>query len=295
MANKRQRKKAEKNRQIQRIRQSGVKKKKLTQKEIKHYSDIIAQQEKKEKAKKDRLELQTRKIKELVKHNKGLDISTIKTSVLKYIKLTDIQQGKVTKESHPDLFKDLTLDRKQTTFNFNKKYKMPNGQALYFAFWDYSGENDFEVLLSHYQRKNSKTLLKLLKHLVNKPETYSKDLKRKSKGKEGNSSGKAGDVQFTYGSKEVIRRFDRTVTNEDFEWVFAPKRRQHATGNNLGWQKLANQYGDIYIEEFSAHNILAVITCIMDNITEDRRNPFYTQVYESLKVFPDLISILPTP
>ena len=302
MANKRQKKKIAKQQQEKYIQSRGYSTKKLTYKQInEQYKNIVAQEEKKEKSKKKyqkALDLQTKKFNMLVE--KGFDPFHLKTSVLRHIKLKDIEENNLGMEKYPELYPELDITTRQARFDYNKPYTLKNGKAFYFAYMDYTGENDFDDLIKYYDSLSNKELLRIIKRLLHTPPSYQKS-KRGKKGTAGTSSGKAGTYKLVCDTPSTIQMFNRDNKREntklkkrEYRRVFDGKRT-HTKGNNVGYQVLSNgRY--ISHKKVTGHTILSVTACIMENVTEWERFTFYKNMYIYCeKYLPEIFTILPYP
>lgn len=274
----------------------------LSNKEIKDISLTIVteQKEKEKKRQKNKQKYQRQlqdtgwKFQELVA--KGFDTSVLTTTNLRKVKKKDIKEGKINKKNYPFLYPELKVTRDKLKADFNKVYTFPDGYGLYIAYKDFTGENDFEEMLARYNRYSNKDLLLRLNGLIHQPETFNKKLHRKTKGKQGGSSGTAGDYQMLIGRESTIKQFDNTVMAEEYESIFFPQRRRQHTGTNAKWQKLSNSDGSVCIRSFTLHKLLALTVCVMDNITEDVRSSFYRRMYsDTTYYFPELADVLPRP
>lgn len=307
MASKRQRKKIAKKRQQAYLKSQGYSTKNLTYNEInKQYKDIVTQQQKKEKAKKKyqkALDLQTKKFNMLVE--KGFDPFHLKTSVLRHIKLKDIEQNNLGMEKYPELYPELDITTRQARFNYNKPYTLKNGKAFYFAYMDYTGENDFNDLIRYYDSLSNKELLRIIKRLLHTPPSYQKSKRKKGKkgkrGTAGTSSGRAGTYKLVCADPSTIQMFNRDNKREntnlkkrEYSRVFDGKRT-HTKGNNVGYQVLSNgRY--ISHKKVTGHTILSITACIMENVTEWERFTFYKNMYIYCERYlPEIFTILPYP
>ena len=275
---------------------------KLSNKELKDISgNIITEQQAKEKKRqKHKAQYQKQlkdtgwKFQELVA--KGFSPDVLTTTNLRKVKKKDIKEGNINKKNYPFLYPELKVTKQQLQFDFNKKFKFPEGKGMYIAYCDFTGEKNFGALLNSYNRKSNKELLLKLNGLIQQPETYNKNLHRKTKGKEGGSSGYAGDYQMLIGDISKIKRFDDKVMGDEYASIFFPQRKRQHTGQYNKWQKLIDKDGNIYISEFTTHKILALTVAIMDNITEDLRGPFYKRMYSDITYyFPELKEVFPNP
>ena len=240
----------------------------------------------------------------------GIDPKFLTTQNLRKVKVKDFpkgdvnkkgtKQGNINKITYPFLFEENKVTRevkKKVRTIGQKVYKLPEGKGLYFAYMDISGEQDFEELLARYNRKSTNELIEKIKGLLNTLPQFDKELYKKSKGQEGNSSGKCGVANFHLTDIDIIEMID-TYDNkkENLRMKNAPKRKRVHTGHNRYWQTLTDDNGNIYFTEFTLHKLLVVITAIMDNIFEVDRFDFYDDVYTQVtSYFEELADVLPSP
>ena len=232
------------------------------------------------------------------------------TQNLRKVKVKDFPHGEVNKKgtkkgninkiTYPFLFEEnkVTKTVKKKVKNIGEKvYKLPEGIGLYFAYMDISGEQDFEELLARYNRKSTNELIEKVKGLINTLPQFDKELYKKSKGTEGNSSGKCGVANFHLTDIETIKMIDDYDNKkENLRMRNAPERKRVHSGNNRYWQTLTDDKGNIYFTEFTLHKLLVVITAIMDNIFEVDRFDFYDDVYTQVtSYFEELSEVLPSP
>ena len=240
----------------------------------------------------------------------GIEPKFLTTQNLRKVKVKDFpkgelnkkgtRQGNINKITYPFLFEENKVTKtvkKKVRYIGEKVYKLPQGKGLYFAYMDISGEQDFEQLLARYNRKSTNELLEKIKGLLNTLPQFDKELYKKSKGSEGNSSGKCGVANFHLTDIDTIKMID-TYDNkkENLRMKNAPKRKRVHSGDNRYWQTLTDKDGNIYFTEFTLHKLLVVITAIMDNIFEVDRFDFYDDVYTQVTTyFEELADVLPSP
>ena len=239
----------------------------------------------------------------------GIDPKFLTTQNLRKVKVKDFPKGEVNKKgtkqgninkiTYPFLFEENKVSKtvKKKVKNIGEKvYKLPEGIGLYFAYMDISGEQDFEQLLARYNRKSTNDLIEKIKGLLNTLPQFDKDLYKKSKGSEGNSSGKCGVANFHLTDIDTIKRLDDYDKRESSRMRNAPQRKRVHSGDNRYWQTLTDDNGNIYFREFTLHKLLVVITAIMDNIFEVDRFDFYDDVYTQVtSYFEELADVLPSP
>ena len=239
----------------------------------------------------------------------GIEPQFLTTQNLRKVKVKDFpkgelnkkgtKQGNINKITYPFLFEENKVSKrvKKKVKNIGEKvYKLPEGIGLYFAYMDISGEQDFEQLLARYNRKSTNELLEKIKGLLNTLPQFDKELYKKSKGSEGNSSGKCGVANFHLAPIDTIKSIDAYDKRESSRMKNAPQRKRVHSGDNRYWQTLTDDNGNIYFTEFTLHKLLVVITAIMDNIFEVDRFDFYDDVYTQVtSYFEELADVLPSP
>ena len=301
MANKRQKKK-----NLKKLQQQQQKK----VKSIKNVSRETSKYNSKSKSSKyqDQLKLTSKKYFALLEL--GIDPKFLITQNLRKVKVKDFpkgdlnkkgtKQGNINKITYPFLFEENKVSKtvKKKVKNIGEKvYKLPEGIGLYFAYMDISGEQDFEQLLTRYNRKSTNDLIEKIKGLLNTLPQFDKELYKKSKGSEGTSSGKCGVANFHLTDINTIKMIDKYDNKqENLRMRNAPKRKRVHSGDNRYWQTLTDDNGKIYFTEFTLHKLLVVITAIMDNIFEVDRFDFYDDVYTQVtSYFEELADVLPSP
>ena len=300
MANKRQKKK-----NLKKLQQQQQKK----VKSIKNASRETSKFKSKSKSSKyqDQLKLTSKKYFALLEL--GIEPKFLTTQNLRKVKVKDFpkgelnkkgtKQGNINKITYPFLFEENKVSKtvKKKVKNIGEKvYKLPEGIGLYFAYMDISGEQDFEQLLARYNRKSTNELIEKIKGLLNTLPQFDKELYKKSKGTEGNSSGKCGVANFHLTDIETIKSIDNYDKRESSRMRNAPQRKRVHSGDNRFWQTLTDDNGNIYFTEFTLHKLLVVITAIMDNIFEVDRFDFYDDVYTQVtSYFEELADVLPSP
>ena len=307
MANKRQKKKT-----LTKLQQNSKNLKKVSHK--KKLKNNVSRQTSKYKSKskstkyQQQVQLTTRKYFALLEL--GIDPKFLTTQNLRKVKVKDFpkgelnkkgtKQGNINKITYPFLFEENKVSKtvKKKVKNIGQKvYKLPEGIGLYFAYMDISGEQDFEQLLARYNRKSINELIEKIKGLLNTLPQFDKELYKKSKGTEGNSSGKCGVANFHLTDIDTIKIIDSYDNKkENLRMKNTPKRKRVHSGDNRYWQTLTDKDGNIYFTEFTLHKLLVVITAIMDNIFEVDRFDFYDDVYTQVtSYFDDLADVLPSP
>ena len=304
MANKRQKKKNAK-----KLQQQGTLKRKKNLKKVssKTYKNVSPKTSSKSKKYQDQVKLTTKKYFALLEL--GIDPKFLTTQNLRKVKVKDFpkgelnkkgtKQGNINKITYPFLFEENKVSKtvKKKVKNIGEKvYKLPEGEGLYFAYMDISGEQDFEELLQRYNRKTTNELIEKIKGLLNTLPQFDKELYKKSKGQEGTSSGKCGVANFHLAPIDKIKSIDAYDKRESSRMRNTPQRKRVHTGQNRFWQTLTDDNGNIYFTEFTLHKLLVVITAIMDNIFEVDRFDFYDDVYTQVtSYFEELADVLPSP
>lgn len=312
MANKRQRRKQQKQSQVRLLQKSGYSKKqvnKLNSKQIEKITNEIITKQTEEKKRNDyvsfwennkneqqrifrksqRKSLHRKKV--LLLEKLGADRQFLSESVTKYIKLEDIQNGKVNRHTHPDIFPKTRLNEEQVHFDFNKVYKIKNNKAFYFALLDYTGELDLAHLIKIASSKTNKQLIQLITNLVLTAPTY-------KRGKSA-SSGKAGTYRYLYAKIETIK-FYHSESKEISRGKYLSRNKTSRINPNRyikGYQELRNSDKKTnYFDEFTMRSILIIAYTFMENITEEEREVFYYNFYEDLsESIPQIYDILPFP
>ena len=208
------------------------------------------------------------------------------------IRLSDIENNTVTREKYPWLFIS-------SSFDFDKIYKLKNGNRLFVAFRDYQGELDIEEALRDFARYNNGALVDFLENIVNLPSTH-------QKGVSGSSSGKAGGYRFMIAPQAVIDVFNKDTYNESRKDKRALKnqgsakakrknKRQHYKGDKVGFQVLKDGQR-VSFDKVTPRNLLIMANAIMHNVTEKDRVDFYRRFYDDItKNIPEMMEILPKP
>ena len=197
-------------------------------------------------------------------------------------------------DKYPELYPILDITKQQAKFDYNKPYKLKDGKAFYFAYMDFTAENDFDQLIRYYDSLSNKELLQIITRLLHTPPSH-------KKGGKNDSSGKAGTYKFVCNTPETIQMFNRDnkrdnakLKKEEYKKVFDGKR-VHSKGNNIGYQVLTNGRF-ISHKVVTGHTLLSVIACIMDNVTEWERFTFYEKIYGYCeKYLHEIFTILPYP
>lgn len=283
MANRRIRKKKEKERAQRQL----VRTQKYSEKELrkKSYNDLlsISEKESKRQTRKDyKADLRRRKIDELEK--RGFDRSQFTLSEIDKIKITDIKENRFNRENYPKLLG-------VAGFDFDRIYTLKNGEVVQFAFRDFAGETSLEDIISQYAGLAPERLLDILANLNSTRPSYSK-----KKGG-GNSSGAAGDYKFLCGDKAAAVASRSETNTENTRLRRHPKRKAHGAQNYTGYQFLKPNGHYTFTDQITPRHLLEVTCAIMANVTEWDRVNFYNRVYNDLvaRHMPDLLPLLPYP
>lgn len=286
MANRRIRKKKEKERAQRQL----VRAQKYSEKELrkKSYNDLlsISEKESKRKTRKNyKADLRRRKIDELEK--RGFDRSQFTLSEIDKIKITDIKENRFNRENYPKWFG-------VAGFDFDRIYTLKNGEVVQFAFRDFAGETSLEDIISQYAGLSPERLLDILANLNSISPTYSKGSKKKGG---GNSSGAAGDYKFLCGDKAAAVASRSETNAENIRLRRHPKRKAHGVHNYTGYQFLKPNGHYTFTDQITPRHLLEVTCAIMANVTEWDRVNFYNRVYNDLvaRHMPDLLPLFPYP
>lgn len=286
MANRRIRKKKEKERAQRQL----VRAQKYSEKELrkKSYNDLLSISEKESKRqtrKAYKADLRRRKIDELEKL--GYDRSQFTLSDIDKIKITDIKENRFNRENYPKWFG-------VAGFDFDRIYTLKNGEVVQFAFRDFAGETSLEDIISQYEGLSPERLLDILANLNSTRPSYSKGAKKKGG---GNSSGAAGDYKFLCGDKAAAVASRSETNAENTRLRRHPKRKAHGAHNYTGYQFLKPNGHYTFTDQITPRRLLEVTCAIMANVTEWDRVNFYNRVYNDLvaRHMPDLLPLLPYP
>ena len=306
MANKRQKKK-----NLTKLQQNSKNLKKVSRKKkMKNVSRETSKYKSTSKSAKYQEQLKLTSKKYFALLELGIDPKFLTTQNLRKVKVKDFPQGELNKKgtkkgninkiNYPFLFEENKVSKtvKKKVKNIGEKvYKLPEGVGLYFAYMDISGEQDFEQLLTRYNRKSTNELIEKVKGLLNTLPQFDKEVYKKSKGTDGTSSGKCGVANFHLTDINTIKMIDKYDNKqENLRMRNAPERKRVHSGNNRYWQTLTDDNGNIYFTEFTLHKLMVVITAIMDNIFEVDRFDFYDDVYTQVtSYFEELAGVLPSP
>ena len=286
MANRRIRKKKEKERaQRQLVRTQKYSEKELRKKSYNNLLSISEKESKRQTRKDYKAGLRRRKIDELEK--RGFDRSQFTLSEIDKIKITDIKENRFNRENYPKLFV-------VAGFDFDGIYTLKNGEVVQFAFRDFAGETSLEDIISQYEGLSPERLLDILSNLNSIRPTYSKGSKKKGG---GNSSGAAGDYKFLCGDKAAAVASRSETNAENTRLRRHPKRKAHGAQNYTGYQFLKPNGHYTFTDQITPRHLLEVTCAIMANVTEWDRVNFYNRVYNDLvaRHMPDLLPLLPYP
>lgn len=228
-----------------------------------------------EKARNQRADLHRKKV--LALEEQGYSWARfLPEGITRKIKLSDIENGNVSRETYPQLF-----EKYDTTFDYDKKYELPSGVSFYVAFRDYSCNVNIRDIIKEQKKKSNEQLLEELKHWNSTPKSYT--------GKSGTSSGVAGDMVVMIGNSGAVKytQVDAMTKNR------SRKTREH-DGEYKGFQSIKLR-DSVFNKEMSAREILVIATAIMPNVTEEDRKDFYIKLYSGLRHIPEIQEILPEP
>ena len=296
MANKRQKKKQQKQRILATIPQS-KQTKNLSFKELeKTYNYIVAEEEKrvikerkkqeKYKASLDLLDYKRESLRAL-----GFDEKFLKTSYLRKVKKSDIDAYKKGNEyalgieQYPFLYDSYGFD-------FEKVYSFGN-TGLYIAWLDYSGEHSIEEIMNRFKHLDNETLIAILDGIVRTKETYDKNAPNRGA---GTSSGRAGTVISGFYSDSVAQLMTESNNNRIKDNLENEKKKRAHTLTNKYYQNVVGGGGEYTIKAISGRQLLITLNAIFYNITEESRYEKYNTLYDSItSKVPDFKIILPKP
>lgn len=232
-------------------------------------------EKRREKARNQRAELHRKKV--LALEEKGISWArNLSEGITRKIKLADIESGNVSRETYPNLF-----EKYDFTYDFNKVHRLPKDTYFYVAYRDYSCNNNIRDIIKDQKKKSNEQLLEELKHWNSTPKTYD--------GKSGTSSGSAGDMSISIGSKDTVKFEQMSAATKNR----SKKTREHS-GEYKGFQSIKLRES-VFNSDISAREVLVIATSIMPNINEEDRKNFYIELYHGLDVVPEIQSILPKP
>lgn len=295
MANKRLKKKQTKQKQQQYLQQktnsSRKEIQKLSNQELnKQYTKIVTKEKQKEQRKKSfsyRISRKRQRLYDLgftdaLAKEKGKNL--ISDKKIDSIKLSDLERN-INRDNYAFLF---GTDK----FDFDKIYTVANGERLYFAYQDWTGEMPtFLENIQTFFRYSSQELLDFLQGALDMPQTG-------SKGSSGSSSGKAGTYRFQVGKQEVISAFQ----NDTYAYNRTKKSKRkfkkkhvHSLDYRQPFQVLKNGSRNSF-DKVTGRNLLIIANSIMYNVNEVDRVAFYNEFYPAInRVLPEIGKILPKP
>lgn len=192
------------------------------------------------------------------------------------------------------------------SFDFDKVYKIPNGQKLHFAFRALTGEKDIADELQTFSRYSNEELLSYMQAIAEMPLTGTTQRAGKV-GKRVGSSGQAGEGIVRLNSQAALSEAYNKQYNDDrrsnnFAKLLAKTARkkgvgfQHS-GEDYHWQhvKQVDDNGRLKAyTEISARKLLIIGNAILWNITESSRRGFYDNFkITACEIIPALKDILP--
>ena len=303
MARKRKKKNSRKQRKIQRQKQlrqqllkSGISIKNKEESEL--YRDYtILENQRKERERQERLLYEKKEKQRQAKRDNAKKLHRNKVLALedmglsfarllpesqtRKIKLDDIKNGNVNRETYPKLFEKYESQNAFTPFNFDTIYTLPDNMQFYVAYRDFSGNQNIKDIINEQRKKTNEQLLKELEHWNSTPQTYT--------GTSGTSSGSAGDCAVMIGDKGAVKhtQIDAITRNR------SKATREH-TGDFKGYQSIKLRTS-VFNTDMSTREILIIATSIMPNVTEQDRKDFYIKLYNGLRHVPDIQNQLPKP
>ena len=258
-------------RQIVTVRPDIEKVNRLSQSDL---ETIISQEQQREQKKQERRKrlLQNRAKKVQALAERGIDPFSIPVKQIDKIKLKDLDS--LDRHKYPFLFSS-------AGFDFNRVYKLKDGQRMYLAYRDFAGETSLEEILSQYAHLSNEQLLDRLEEQAHTRPTYN----RKTK---SGSSGSAGDYRMTWARQNVISDFQSETYSRN------RKQKKH-NGTYKGYQVLKDGRRNSF-DEVTPRSMLIIMNAFMSNITENDRMTFYNDMYLRIRHhMPDFAALLPKP
>lgn len=274
---KRQRKKQLKKqlqKQVVTVRPDIEKSHKLSQSELEYIISQEEQKRQKEQKKQERRQrlLQNRAKKVQALAERGIDPFSIPVKQIDKIKLKDLDS--IDRDKYPFLFPS-------AGFDFNRVYKLKDGQRMYLAFRDFAGETSLEEILQQYAHLSNEQLLDRLEQQAHTRPTYN----RKTK---SGSSGSAGDYRMTWARQNVI-------TDYQYETRSKNRKQKKHSGTYKGYQVLKDGRRNSF-DEVTPRSMLIIMNAFMSHITESDRMTFYNDMYLRIKHhMPEFAELLPKP
>lgn len=274
MANRRQKKKQQKRKQIEYLQRQNVNTRNKTYYEINQLYQTEREKETK-KPKKVRLSAEEKRQKKNARRG-ALRQEKLEYLVSKGFNPFDIKSS--------DLNKSWEYIHNLIPFDLNRVYKFKDNQRMYIAFRDFSGERDFLTILNEQKNLSNNALLDRLKDLVNTPPIHT--------GKGSGSSGSAGDYKLMIAEQDYISMFNNETRNSNRR---KKKKKWSHSGENIGYQVLKSN-GRNSFDSYTPRKLLEVMVAIMENVTETDRVAFYNTMYKQIKHHnQELANILPEP
>lgn len=317
MANKRQRKKQQKQQQQQKLIQAGQSQKQvkqLTQQELsKQYKAIISSERRKEKqreySRKRRQKIASQRQDKLFELEKILGVNVLefgKKPTAKFLDSLNLEKLKKGEYKKSD-FDDYKPKRPQDFFDCDKKYIVPDGKKLHFAFRALNGEIDIGEELKRFSNYSIDDLLSFLRSIKEMPLTGSRNVKG-SKGRNIGSSGKAGEGDVKLISQNSLTELiGKTRYNENRRAkTHAKKLSKSAQKKGVDFQHSGIDYQWQYVRqvdengrptaytEITGRKLLVIANAILWNIRENDRSGWYNDFYSiAVQIIPELKNILP--
>lgn len=187
--------------------------------------------------------------------------------------------------------------------DFDKVFTLPHGMAYRLSYRDFTCETTLNELLKRFQKYSNSDLQKFLEAIINRQSTYDPDTYKKTKGKSGGSSGKAGKANFRVSNilelqaeKNEERRKNNQSRKRNKKRIMEGKKPlfQHE-GQYDYWQELRKDKSP-FIQSFTPRELLIISNAMMYNITEESRPIFYSSLYyDTCLLIPELKKYLPRP
>lgn len=286
MASKRQRKKTQKRIEQNKLLKSGYSEKQVkklnTESRQKAYKLIIQKEHKNEKArqryneKKKFIESNHLSHENVTPNSSWNDIKKAKRRYQTTRRKTNKFQELLSKGVSEEEARKLVFGKKEITWKeINEKWSLDNRvfnispKAFAIGYRDFSENLTIAEIYSYSNYLSIETLRESLSTIVHMKPTFSK--RRKSK-----SSGKAGDYKYHFGSIRTAENFPYQRGCEHYSFF--------------------RSNGSFAIHKFTLDNMMVLVHAIMNNILEDRRQPFYNKFYKNIcSVIPQAKDYFPSP
>lgn len=211
-----------------------------------------------------------------------VDIFMLTKKQIDSIKISDIKNGNVSRETYPFLFPN----------TYEEKRSFKDGKELYIAYQDFSGNQDIEQILRDLDDSTVQELINRINYMADMRLTH-------RRGGVGDSSGKAGDYTFLYSKSAHVLVQKQSMRYENKKLKNAKpygKWKTHKQGEFRGWQAVTGKHGNQAIKELSAQEALKIGVAFMENVTEVERVFFYINYHRFMTDnFPEVAEQLITP